>query len=440
MSEKFFVDKLTNDNYDTWKYRMELLLMKNKVWSVIRDTAPAPVTEAWTEKDEEARALIGLSVDDNQLSHIRNQNTAKAAWEALKNYHQKATLSSKVFLLKRICRMTVTEDGDVEAHISQMQDLVNRLIGLGEILKDNMVAALMLASLPDSYGTLITSLESRPEEDLTLNLVKGKIIDEYKRRKNCEVNMAENEAVMKVQMNNSRKEFICYFCKKTGHMKRNCADFLRWKEKKEASKANQVITHTEDLCNMIQAHTGLSLENKNFKAKDEDKRKIWFLDSGATSHMACSKDFFVSLDYKRKGYVSLADEDVKREVQGTGSCVVKCILNDEKIQEITLDNVLYVPRLSSNLISIKKLAKNGYKIILEDVSCNIYKDGVLKAIVKPYGELYELMTTEKALVTKTINKDCSEKCIHSWHRRFGHRSLSAIKDLAEKNVSYGDNN
>lgn len=214
MSEKFFVDKLTNDNYDTWKYRMELLLMKNKVWSVIRDAAPAPVTEAWTEKDEEARALIGLSVDDNQLSHIRNQNTAKAAWEALKNYHQKATLSSKVFLLKRICRMTVTEDGDVETHISQMQDLVNRLIGLGEILKDNMVAALMLASLPDSYGTLITSLESRPEEDLTLNLVKGKIIDEYKRRKNCEVNMAENEAVMKVQTNNSRKEFICYFCKK----------------------------------------------------------------------------------------------------------------------------------------------------------------------------------------------------------------------------------
>ena len=40
----------------------------------------------------------------------------------------------------------------------------------------------MLSSLPDSYGTLITALETRPEEDLTKELVKNKLLEEYSRR------------------------------------------------------------------------------------------------------------------------------------------------------------------------------------------------------------------------------------------------------------------
>ena len=45
-------------------------------------------------------------------------------------------------------------------------------------------ATLFLSSLPDSYGTLIAALETRPEEDLTTELVKGKLLEELKRRSN----------------------------------------------------------------------------------------------------------------------------------------------------------------------------------------------------------------------------------------------------------------
>lgn len=50
-----------------------------------------------------------------------------------------------------------------------MLDLVNKLAGLRETLKDNLVAAMLLSSLLDSYGALITGLENRLEDDLTLD-------------------------------------------------------------------------------------------------------------------------------------------------------------------------------------------------------------------------------------------------------------------------------
>ena len=45
------------------------------------------------------------------------------------------------------------------------------------------VAALLLGSLPESYNTLVTTMESRAEQDTTSQLIKSKLINENKRRK-----------------------------------------------------------------------------------------------------------------------------------------------------------------------------------------------------------------------------------------------------------------
>lgn len=180
---KVLVTKLNNNNYQLWKFKMELLLLKEDQWHVIQNQKPDNVAEAeWKKLDGKARATIGLLIEDNQVTHIRNTKTAKEAWEALKAYHEKATLTSKVFILKKLCRMNLSEDGNVETHIESMMDLVQELTSLGEELKDHLVVAFLLCSLPDSYSPLVSALEGRPESDLTLEMVKGKLIQEYRRR------------------------------------------------------------------------------------------------------------------------------------------------------------------------------------------------------------------------------------------------------------------
>src|SRR6218665_2077187 len=183
------IENLNNQNYKTWKFKMELFLIKEDLWETVTKEIPDPVTAEWQTKDAKARAIIGLEVADNQLHLIRKQTTAKGSWQTLKKYHEKTTVSSKVNLLKRLCGLKLTEHGDMENHLAEMQNLIDQLASLGEPLAEHLgpicsAVALFLSSLPDSYGTLITALETRPEEDLTTELVKGKLLEEFKRRSN----------------------------------------------------------------------------------------------------------------------------------------------------------------------------------------------------------------------------------------------------------------
>lgn len=52
------------------------------------------------------------------------------------------------------------------------------------MLKDKLIIAMLLSSLPESYSTLVTALETRSEDKLTFQLVKGKLTDKDKRHKN----------------------------------------------------------------------------------------------------------------------------------------------------------------------------------------------------------------------------------------------------------------
>lgn len=59
------------------------------------------------------------------------------------------------------------EDNDMDEHIITMSGYFEKLAALGQDLLDNLVATMLLGSLPESYKTLVTVLESRPEEDLS---------------------------------------------------------------------------------------------------------------------------------------------------------------------------------------------------------------------------------------------------------------------------------
>lgn len=201
---------------------------------------PAQPDATWLTKDAQARAIIGLLVEDNQLVHIRNKTAAATTWKALQDYHQKTSLSSKVILLKNLCGMKLAENGNVEEHIINMSILKDKLEAIGENIKEELFIAMLLGCLPDSYNSLINSLESRPEKDLTINLVKGKLIDEYQRTSNFAVTSETQDKALKTrekgQHTKSKQDAVeCFFCKKRGHMKKECRKYKAWKEKSEKS-------------------------------------------------------------------------------------------------------------------------------------------------------------------------------------------------------------
>ena len=155
-------------------------------------------------------------------------------WIALQKYHEKSTLSNKVNLLKKICGLRLIENGNMETHLAQMEDLIDQLSSLRETLAEHLIVAFFLSSLPDSYGTLIMALETRPETDLMQELEKNKLIEEYNKRSQIEkVSKTQDQAALKTiketkKFDTARKgtEFICYFCKELNHIKRDCKKYI----------------------------------------------------------------------------------------------------------------------------------------------------------------------------------------------------------------------
>lgn len=237
MSEnKFLFARLGNQNYQTWKLRMEMLLKREDLWSVVADVKPEPVTAVWTRSDQKCHATVVLYLEDSQLCLIKDAESAKDVWNKLKTYHEKATMTSRVSLLKKICSLNLCESGDVEKHLIELEELFDRLACAGQALEDPLKIAMMLRSLPDSYSGLVTALESRPEADLTMPFVKQRLLDEYQRR--AERSVEPGEKVMKMQSKGQKKR-LCYHCQKPGHFRKDCRLLLQ-QQQQQSKKSEEV--------------------------------------------------------------------------------------------------------------------------------------------------------------------------------------------------------
>ena len=56
--------KLNNENYETWKFKIELLLIKEGLWNIVNEIKPERPNEDWIEKDGQVKATIGLTVEN----------------------------------------------------------------------------------------------------------------------------------------------------------------------------------------------------------------------------------------------------------------------------------------------------------------------------------------------------------------------------------------
>ena len=114
-------------------------------------------------------------------------------------------------------------------HIIKIYLTCDKLTLISEEIKEKHLSDLLLCSLPGSYDTLITALEGRNEDELTLEFIKSKLIDEY--TKHTDKKGSENTNVnsaLKVHHQKSKTNKFCRYCHKTSH---NIEDCWRLKNK-----------------------------------------------------------------------------------------------------------------------------------------------------------------------------------------------------------------
>lgn len=112
--------KLNGTNYVAWSQKIEILLSRDEVWDVVDKKAPGSPDAAWIKKDNQARTIIVLTMEDDQLLHVKETSTAREIWLKLKDHHQRSRASNKVHLMTRLFNIKMPCKGVMESHITEM--------------------------------------------------------------------------------------------------------------------------------------------------------------------------------------------------------------------------------------------------------------------------------------------------------------------------------
>lgn len=121
-----------------------------------------------------------------------------------------------------------------------------------------------------------------------------------------------------------------------------------------------------------------------------------------------------------------AADNQKMQVKSYGEATI-----EPNGKPIEIKNVLHVPELAVNLLSVSRIAENGNVVIFDKKGCTIKneKDEVL-AYCKQANGVYRLETKRMCMLAKSTNTAME------WHRRLGHVNFQTLKRM-KSNPMYG---
>ncbi|BAT98175.1 hypothetical protein VIGAN_09180700 [Vigna angularis var. angularis] len=105
-------------------------------------------------------------------------------------------------------------------------------------------------------------------------------------------------------------------------------------------------------------------------AYDDDKQPestVWYLDSGCSTHMTGRKDWFVRMQKVKNRKIKFADNSSLE-----AECSGRVALRGEDGREVVIEEVLYVPGLKTNLLSLGQLLQKGYVMKMENNGLSIF--------------------------------------------------------------------
>ncbi|CDF39993.1 unnamed protein product [Chondrus crispus] len=143
------IDKLTDSNFYVWKQKIQLLLALRDVDQyIVEGRVPseerAKERKKWIRGDSKAKALIGLSLSDEHLEHVRDVDTAHEMWEAIVNVFERHTLLNKLAARREFYTVKMLSGEKVLAYINRVKQLAAILKSMSVNIDDKEMAMAVL--------------------------------------------------------------------------------------------------------------------------------------------------------------------------------------------------------------------------------------------------------------------------------------------------------
>ncbi|CAL2237102.1 unnamed protein product [Prunus armeniaca] len=394
----------SGENYEFWSIRMKTILKSHGLWDLVEHgfnasdqkkekkaieetkVAEKPTVVEILMKDARALGLIQSVVSDQLFPRIVNEETSKGAWDILKLEFR----------------------GD-------KQDL--------ETLEIQEV----VASLKSFELKLDRHTENSTERAFTSLNIEGKnpksgvSSGDQKFQKNWKSNDGNKTACKHFDKLHFGKCWFegkpkCKGCGKFGHMLRECHGN---KNVQKLNYANQV-EETGTLfyaCNVV----------TNVKVNHS-----WYIDSGCSNHMTGDESLLVNIKRNLTSKVKMGTGEIV-PVVGKRTLVIENKLGRKHIQEVML-----VPGLEENLLSVGQMMKHGYYLVFGGKVVNIYDDWSLdNLIVRVQMTSNRCFPLTMMPASDLVLKASVTHCLQTWHKRLGHLNERSIKMLENQEMVHG---
>uniref|UniRef100_A0A6N2L2G7 CCHC-type domain-containing protein n=1 Tax=Salix viminalis TaxID=40686 RepID=A0A6N2L2G7_SALVM len=363
------VVKFNGLNYEEWSEQIRFSLgVMSLDQAILTDEELAAITdesseleksryETWERSNRLCLNLLRMSMAESIKPSMPKTEKAREFILKIKAQSQSDVADKSIVgsLMSELTTKRFDWSQTIHEHVTHMSNLASRLTSMGMEVHESFLVQFIINSLPPEYGQFQVNYNTIKDK-WNFQELKAMLIQEEARLKKQKNQVAlivglnkagssfkkpsmkdkrKDKGIFKGPESNIRKVVKCFFCKKEGHMKKDCPRRKAWFDK----KGTQHLFVCSEL-NLV-----------------EVPRNTWWLDSGASTHVSHIEQGFSTIQPLKgtESYLFMGNR-MKARIVGIGT--YKLIFDTGCF--IDLENCLFVPECARNLVSVSRLDDLGF--------------------------------------------------------------------------------
>ncbi|KAJ3563959.1 hypothetical protein NP233_g8606 [Leucocoprinus birnbaumii] len=421
--------------------------------------------EKWLNRDDTAMGLMKNAIEYTQRESIIDSNSSQDMWDRLHmSYFQQRSGINVHYLYQQLYSRKWNENSPISDHVSFYLSIRRQFIEASHRVDDVTVINALLLSLPHTPTWEVVKqnlLYKGPS--LTIENVTTELASVYNRLMLEDTADSVNKkmktlALVSTQSNSTSKK-PGKGGSKQGGRKKNLSIEERKERAKKYTKPDdvckkcgrkghwEIVCHGEFTRNSETAHLAVddlaSTESREagrvYMATTHcyDDHSEILLDSTTSCHMFSNRDLFLSYENVKNDHISTGGSH-QIAVEGRGTAKIFTHIHPEFLLTVTLENVLHVPELNANLVSLGTLQCAGATIqgIGNGISISINNEETLLAtLIGSTGTLYQIH--HEGIANDESTHLAKQSTMRLWHRRMGHLNPSTIRTMERMNLVRG---
>lgn len=421
----------------------------------------------WKTTDCYGRFLIFNCCDETRKLALHNCRTSYDMWTRLETQYLQRAADNKHLLHRDFMNLRPVDNQGIMSHITELESKAAELNDLGVMVTEHHLITTILCSLPERFANLTSIWDNLPDADRTMEALRAQITGEERRFNNSQghsssrslsmnsdtrplANSNGNSALIgnesrgrghfrggrgqsrgHISSGINRDLVSCSYCGKDRHLEFEC----RTRNSNENEKTKSSSFHYKrpkddrDPANSSGKKVDFSLISSCCLTATNSKDI--YLDSGATRHMSGDESMLTDLRII---------PDNSWPVNGIGGTVlytrgigtmrlVRHVGDSSTYGEVK--EVLFVPGLGVNLISIGCLTKSGFKVSFSGLQAIIKQNKTIILTASRSGEtLYRADATLAPPTEVCLAANTTVAILSTWHERFAHINSRAVHRMA----------